>query len=149
MILSLCGCESPSKRNEKAQELTASLAQAVYTGDTAALMAFIDDPEVTEEYLKQVMNPPDLNREQEAFLQEVKASTSYVVDHAIYDKELNMVMVTVFWTQADIYAEAVQTAETMADLKTAIAEAPARIITTIAEVDLSGETPRIRDPTLP
>ena len=109
-------------------------------------MAFINDPGITEDDLKKVMDPPDLNREQEAFLQEVKASTSYEVAQAIYDKELNTVSVTIFWNQADIYAESVQTAETMADLKTAIAQTPARVITTLAVVDLSGETPVLRDP---
>ena len=143
LALSLFGCNNSEKYRKAAEAVGTTFCEAVLLGDTGLLMNYINDPEISEDTLKELIHPSDLNPEQEAYLGLIKDSTSYNVDYSIYDKELNMVTVSVSWKQCDFYSEEAQTAATVQDFSLAVSEASERIFTDLIEVDVSGEDPKI------
>ena len=138
LALSLFGCNNSEKYRKAAEAVGTTFCEAVLLGDTGLLMNYINDPEISEDTLKELIHPSDLNPEQEAYLGLIKDSTSYNVDYSLYDKELNMVTVSVSWKQCDFYSEEAQTAATVQDFSLAVSEASERIFTDLIEVDVSG-----------
>ena len=143
VIISLCGCNKAGKKNEEAIALASNLAEAVRSGDAANIMSFIDDPEVTEDDIKEIILPSDSNHAQGDYFEAVRATTSFQVSAAEYDKERKTSLVTVLWTQGDIYSEGAASAENIQDLKTALNQT--RSFATYVVVDQSGDFPKIKE----
>lgn len=143
--LSLSGCKNTKKLNAEAEAFSKEFFDAVLSGDTAKLITYIDDPSITENDLNELINPSDLNSEQEEYLRIIRESMNYTIDYTTFDYELNMAFVNASFTYVDCYSEAAYEADSIDAFTAAMVAAPDYIQATCAEVDFNGETLKITD----
>ena len=145
LCLSLFGCKNTKKLNAEAETLSKEFFDAVLAGDTGKLITYINDPSVTENDIEEIINPSGLNSEQEEYLRIIRESMNYTIDYTVFDKELNIAFVNASFTYADCYSEEAVEADDLDAFTAAMVNAPDYILSTCAEVDFSGETPKIID----
>ena len=144
VLFSLCGCNA--RQTDAARAICDEFCNDVKNGDAERLITYFDGSETGLDELKEIISPSGFNSEETAFSEAVKATTRYNVQDPVYDYKAKTATVFLSWGQADYTSEAVKSAVTVPEFKTAIASAPENIITVSVTVDLNGETPRIVNP---
>lgn len=145
MVFSLCGCNE-TNNTEGAKTLCESFCEDVRSGDTAKLMGYFAGSDVSEDDLKNIIKPSDINVDQDYYLNAIKSTISYTVQDPVYDKNSKTATVYVSWHQVDYSDEKIKSASTIADFDKALSEGTDKLITTCLTVDLSTDVPRILNP---
>lgn len=143
IAFSLCACEPEKDNGSKA--LCEAFCEDVKSGDTAKLMTYLQGTDVTEEALKEIIEPSDLNSAQLYYLKAINSTISYTVQDPVVDKQTKTATVYLSWREADYSQEPVRNAATIADFDSAMAKVEDKTITIPVTVDLSGEAPKILD----
>lgn len=145
IVLSLCGCNN-SKKTDEAFNFCTQFCEDVKSGDTGKIITYFNDPEITQDKLKEIIAPSGFNSEEAAVSASIKETLNYKVQEPVYDYKAKTATVYLSWEEADYNCDAVRTADSVTAMKSAIKTAPASIITSCVTVDLNGETPVITDP---
>ena len=143
MLLSLCACDLKN-RNEEAALFANSYCDAVKSGDISKIEPFITDSQDLEE-IKKLLEPEDLNSEQQAYFDAISSTLDYSFSEVNYDKELKSCFVSYVWTVGSYYSDAANNADNLADFKTALASSDKIQIPIVLEVDVSEEAMRIKN----
>lgn len=143
LVLPLCACNSSKKHNDMAKEFVGPFYEALKSGDTATLMTYIDDPDVTEDYLKSIIYPSDLNSEQSSYVEAIRETIDYEGDAAVFDKEINTSTLYIDVTVGHYFSEAALKADNIQDFKAALANEPKRVACPLVQVAFDGDNMKI------
>ena len=144
LSLSLFGCDS-SKMNNEAVTLATSFCEQVKAGDTSELMTYISDNTVSEDDLRSVIYPGDLNSEQTSYYEAIKETITYSIEKPVYDSKTNTVTVPVNWSIGDYSCDAALAASNIQEFKTAISSS-SKVIPFELKVDLNSDRAFLTNP---
>lgn len=142
MLFSLCGCNN-NKKTAEAETLCTSFCEDIKAGNVTNLMGYLSGSDVTEESLKELIEPSGLNSEESAFVSVIRDSIIYSVQEPVYDYKAKLATVYLVFGVADYSSEEAMAAENVSEFSEALSTMQNKVITIAANVDFSGELPVI------
>ena len=103
IAFSVCACEP--EKDDGSRALCEAFCEDVKSGDTAKLMTYLQGTDVTEEALKEIIEPSDLNSAQLYYLKAINSTISYTVQDPVVDKQTKTATVYLSWREADYNSE--------------------------------------------
>ncbi len=144
-VLSVCGCGSKNKSIDTAKSVCATFCEDVRSGDVSKLMAYFNDPSVTEAVLTEMITFEDPNIEQGEYYETLRESLTYGLEEPVYDSKAKTATVVTIWCIGNYNSESAKAAKDLQEFKSAISLDPKMLAVTLT-VDFSGETPILVNP---